>query len=136
MFSDLENLNIMLGSRQSGREESVKSNHARKPESVNNNLFENNEEKLCLNPREAELGVNAEIGRNSASANSSAENNRLSSELNSRISREMDEMMNSVSVQIQRAINDAISNQALPQVQNAMMAGTGHMTKNRREQNS
>ena len=38
-------------------------------------------------------------------------------------------MMNSVSVQIQRAINDAISNQVLPQSQNAIMVGSGHMTK-------
>ena len=41
----------------------------------------------------------------------------------------MDEMMNSVGVQIQRAINDAISNQVLPQVQNAFKAGSGHMTR-------
>ena len=130
MFSDLENLDIMLGSRKSEREESVLSNHARRPESVNSKLFENNEENLFLNPREAKLGANAELGRNSASANSSAEINKLSSELNSRISREMDDMMNSVSVQIQRAINDAISNQVLPQIQNAILAGPGHMIKN------
>ena len=44
MFSDLENLDIMLGSRQSEREESVNSSHTRRPDSVNSNLFENNEE--------------------------------------------------------------------------------------------
>ena len=38
-------------------------------------------------------------------------------------------MMNSVIVQIQRAINDAISHQVLPQIQNVIMAGSGHMTK-------
>ena len=43
----------------------------------------------------------------------------------------MDEMMNSVSVQIQRAISEAISNQVLPQIQNALMADSGHMTKER-----
>ena len=124
----MENLDIMLGSRHSEREESVNSNHARKPESVNSNLFENNEENLYLYSRETELGVNAELGQNSTSANSSAEINRLSSELISRISREMDEMMNSVSVQIQRAINDAISSQVLHQIQNALMTGPGHTT--------
>ena len=76
-----------------------------------------------MNSREAELGVNAQLGRNSASANSSAEINRLSSGLNS------NEMMNSVSVQIQRAINDAISSQVLPQIQNILMDGSGHMTQ-------
>ena len=55
--------------------------------------------------------------------------NRLSSEINSRISRGMDEMMNSVSVQIERAINDAFSSQVLPQIQNALTAGSGHMTQ-------
>ena len=38
----------------------------------------------------------------------------------------MDEMMNSVSVQIQRAISDAKSTQVLPQIQNVVMAGLGH----------
>ena len=42
----------------------------------------------------------------------------------------MEEMMNSVSVQIQRSINDAISNQILPQIQNAFKAGSGHVTQN------
>ena len=37
--------------------------------------------------------------------------------------------MNSGSVQIQRAINDAISNQVLPQIQNVVMAGSGHVTR-------
>ena len=37
--------------------------------------------------------------------------------------------MNSVTVQIQRAINDAISSQVLPQIQNALMAGSGHTTQ-------
>ena len=38
-------------------------------------------------------------------------------------------MMNSVSVQIQRAISDAISTQVLPQIQNVIMAGSGHGTR-------
>ena len=50
-----------------------------------------------------------------AGTDSSAEFNRLLGEINLRISREMDEVMNSVSAQIQRAINDAISNQVLPE---------------------
>ena len=41
----------------------------------------------------------------------------------------MDEMMKSVSVQIQRAISDAINNQVLPQIQNAFKAGSGHVTQ-------
>ena len=68
--------------------------------------------------------TNAVNGQNSADVSSQAEINKLSSELNSRISREMDEMMNSTSVQIQRAINDAISNQVLHQIQNFGRIGT------------
>ena len=41
----------------------------------------------------------------------------------------MDEMMSSVSVQIQRAINDPFSNQKLSQIQNAFKVGSGHVTQ-------
>ena len=132
MLSDIENLDIMLGENHFDtveREESLNSNFARRPESANSNNFENDVETMHLNSGTINSGVNADFDRNSATANSSAEINRLSSELNSRISREMDEMMNSVNVQIQRAINDAISNEVLSQIQNAIMAGPGHMTK-------
>ena len=113
---------------QREREESVNVYLARRPVSTNSNFFENNEENLYLNPRETESGDNAGLVQNSTSANSSAEINRLSSELNSRISWEKDEMMNSVSVQIQRASNDAISTQILPQIQNAIMVDSGNVT--------
>ena len=119
----------MLGGRHSEREESVNNNPARRPESMNSNLFEDNEANLYLNPGESDSGDNAGLGENSTSANSSAEIDRLSSELNSSMSREMDEMMNSVSAQIQRAINDAISSQVLPQIPNALRAGSGHTTQ-------
>ena len=38
-------------------------------------------------------------------------------------------MINSVSVQMQRAISDAISNQVLPQIQEALKAGSGHVAQ-------
>ena len=44
LLSDIENLDIMLEDRHSEREESVDSNRARRPESANSNLFENDEE--------------------------------------------------------------------------------------------
>ena len=94
---------------------------------MSNNL-ENDNGETCSN---CDLGVNADYGQNSASGSSSAEINRLSSELNSRLSRKLDEMMGSVNTQIQRAISDAISNQILPQIQIALNAGSGHLTRNR-----
>ena len=93
------------------------------------NESENENANVSRNQRNDHSRTNTEFDQNSVTANSSAEINRLSSELNSRISREMDEMMNSVSVQIQRAINDAISTQVLPQIQNAIMAGSGRGTR-------
>ena len=119
----------MLGGNHFEREESVNSNLPRRFDSINCNASENNEENLYSNPREVRQTNNADCGQNSTSNNSSAEINTLSSELNSRISREIDEMMNNVSVQIQRAINDANSDQVLPQIQNAIIAVSGRDTK-------
>ena len=77
------------------------------------------------------FSINAVPGHNSGSGNSNVEINRLSSELNSRLSREMDEMISSVDMQIQRAISDAARNQILPQIHNASRSGSGHLTQNR-----
>ena len=57
--------------------------------------------------------------------------NRLSSELNSRLSRELDEIKGSVNTQIQSANTDAITNQILPHIQTALSSGSGHLTHNR-----
>ena len=109
MLSDIENLSIMLGKNLFNtmqRDESLNSNQARRPESAVSKSFEIDEENTHMNPKvyTSTSGISADFDHNSATANSSAEIDRLSSELNSRISREIDEMMNSVSVQIQRAI--------------------------------
>ena len=86
---------------------------------------------MYLNHTEMRPCDGADPGQNSTCANANAEINRLSSELNSRLSRELDETMNSVNTQIQRAISDVIRNQILPQIQNALRAGSGQMTQNR-----
>ena len=117
MFSDIENLDIMLGGDHFDtreRDESLNSNLARRPESAISNDHENDHENTYVNPRVIDSGNCAESGRNSATANSSAEIKTLSCELNSRLSRELDEMIGSVNTQIQRAISYAISNQILP----------------------
>ena len=131
MLSDIENLDVMLGTNQFSdvdREESLNSNLAGRRESVVSNHNENDKGEMCSNNN---LGIGADCGQNSACGNSSAEINKLSSELNSRLSRELDEMMGSVKTQIQRAISDAISNQILSQIQNALHAESGHSTQNR-----
>ena len=90
---------------------------------------ENIDENRFLDSRNVGTGIDADYGQNSASGNSSAEINRLSSELNSRLSRELDEMMSSFNTQIQRAISDPISNQMLPQVETALNSGSGRLTQ-------
>ena len=132
MLSDIENSDIMLGENHFSmreRESSLNSNLPRRSRSFPSNESENEDGNIRRNQRNINSRTNTECDRNSGTGNSSAEINRLSSELNSRISREMDEMMNSVSVQIQRAISDAISTQVLPQIQNVIIAGSGHGTR-------
>ena len=127
MLSDIENLDIMLGENHFNtreRDGSLNSSLPGRPGSVASIESENDEENIHGNPRPVNPCMNADFDHNSVTANSTAEINRLSSGLNSRISREMDEIMNTVCVQIQRAINDAISNQVLPQIQNVIKAGS------------
>ena len=133
MLSGIENLDIMLDEnlfKTREKEGSLNSNLPRRSRSFASNESENEDGNIGRNQKNINSRTNTECDRNSVTGNSSAEINRLSSELNSRISREMDEMMNSVNVQIQRAISDAISTQVLPQIQNVIMAGSGHGTRN------
>ena len=132
VLSDIENIDIILGENHFNareREGSLNSNLSRRSRSFASNESENENGNVDRNQRNGHSRTNTEYDQISVTANSSAEINRLSSELNSRIPREMDEMMNSVSVQIQRAISDAISTQVLPQIQNVIMAGSGHGTR-------
>ena len=132
ILSDIENLDIMLGENHFNdmrRDESLDETSVRRQESVTSSNLENEEMDLHSDYRNPETGTSAGYDRITASIDSQAEINKLSCELNSRISREMDEMMNSVSSQIQRAISDAINNQVLPQIQNVIMAGSGQETR-------
>ena len=134
MLSDLENLDIMLGENhfnRNERDESVSSNFGRRPGSASADELDYNGENRYSVTRDIGPVHNADYGQNSTGGNSSAEINKLSSELNSRLSRELDDMMCSVIFQIQRAISDAISNQILPQIQSALNAGSGHLTQSR-----
>ena len=132
ILSDIENLDIMLGENHFNdmrRDESLDGTSIRRQESVTSNNLENEKMNLHSDHRNPETRTSAGYDRNSASIDFQAEINKLSSELNSRISREMDKMMNSVSSQIQRAISDAINNQVLPQIQKVIMAGSGQETR-------
>ena len=132
ILSDIENLDTMLGENhfnETERDESLDSTSVRRHDSVMSNNLENEGGSSYSNHMNPIARTSAVNGQNSADVSSQAEINKLSCELNSRISREMDEMVNSVSIQIQRAINDAISNQVLPQIQNVVLAGSGRVTR-------
>ena len=132
ILSDIENLDIMLGENHfndTRRDESLDGTSIRRQESIISNNLENEEMDLHSDHRNLGVGTSTGHDRNSASIDSQAEINKLSSELNSRISREMDVMMDSVSSQVQRTISDAINNQVLPQIQNVIMAGSGQETR-------
>ena len=80
MFSDIENLDIMLGENHFiavEREERLDSNLARRPESANSNNFGNDVEKVHLNTRVIDSGVGADFDQNSDTSNSSAEIEKL-----------------------------------------------------------
>ena len=93
MLSNIENIDIMLGEKHFNareREGSLNSNLHRRSGSFVSNESENEDGNIGRNQRSANSKANTECDRNSVTENSSAEINRLSSELNSRISREMD----------------------------------------------
>ena len=113
------------------RDESLNSNDAGMSESALGDEGENNDENRILYSKNVGTSIDAHYGRNLASGNYNAEINRLSSELNSRLLRELDEMVSSVNIQIQKAISDAISSQILPQIQTALNSGSGHLTQDR-----
>ena len=58
---------------------------------------------------------------------SRSEINRLSGELNQRITQEMNDLMNKISLQIQRAVSEAINEQVLPQIQASLISGFGQI---------
>ena len=108
MLSDIKNLDIMLGENHFNtreREGSLDSNLPRRSRSFASNESENEDGNIGRNQRNINSRTNTEFDRNSVTGNSSAEINRLSSELNSR------------------------STQVLPQIQNVIMAGSGHGTR-------
>ena len=121
----------MLGENHFNRFErdgSLDSTSVRRHESIASNNLDERGKNPYSDHIVSNVRSSVDYGQNSEDMSSQTEINKLSSELNSRISREIDEMMSGGSSQIQRAINDAISNQVLPQIQ-VIMAGSGRETR-------
>ena len=85
------------------------------------------------NTREDEIRGYAGNGQNSKKFDSSSEIIRLSWELNQKITQEVNDLMISVSSQTQRAINEAINEHVLPQIQATLRSGPGQVPSRRWE---
>ena len=123
----------MLGGNHLEREDSEHSNSVRRPENPNYNALVNHDVNSHSNSKEDEIRGYAGIGQNSREADFSSEINRLSGELNQRITQEMNDLMSSVSSQIQRGISEAINEQVLPQIQASLRSGLGQIPDRRWE---
>ena len=90
-------------------DESEISNHGKRPESPIYGTLLNQNSSSCPNSHEIEIKTYAQNGRSSREADSGSEFNRQSGEPNQRIAMKRSEFMSTVSSQIQRAINQAVS---------------------------
>ena len=133
MLYDTENLDIMLGGNSLDGEESVYSNPVRRPVSPSYENLLNQNDQSHSNSREAEIINCAQGGHSAIEADSASEFNRISGELNQKFSQEMRDFMSSVSSKFQRAINEAINDQILPQIQTFLRSGHEQMSERRRE---
>ena len=86
----------MLGTSHFEREESELSNSVRKPQSHSYNALVKKGSNSHSNSRENEIRGFASHGHNSGGSEFSCDFNRLSLELNQRITQEMDGLMSSV----------------------------------------
>ena len=121
MLSDIENVDVMLGGNQLERDESETSNYGRRLQSPSYGTLLNQNSNSHPNSHETEIKTYAQNGQNSREVDSSSDCNRLSGGLNQRIPRKM----STVSCQIQRAINEAISDQILPPIEASLKFGQG-----------
>ena len=116
-MSDLENMDVMLGSP-----------HFNEMDTENRSLNGNSE------PREGSSNENEIRTYNRANSHRGPEISEtlerklenIASEMNSRISQELDGLLFTVNTQVQRAIDNAISAQILPQIQTAFRAANGN----------
>ena len=75
------------------------------------------------NSREAEFRIYAQNGQSLRETDSNSEFNRLSGEFDQRITQEMADFMSTVNSQIQRDINEAVSDPISPQIQATLRSG-------------
>ena len=123
MLSDLKNMDIMIGSNHFEGEDSEFGNTPRRPESLSYDALVDHNTNSFSNSGENKMRRFAGNGRNSREIDSSSEINKRSGEF----TQEMNELMSSVSSQIQRAVSRAINEQVLPHIQASPRSRSGQM---------
>ena len=131
MLSDRETLDIMLGGNCLEREGTEFSNSGRRPDGPTYNTLMNQDINSHSNSKGGEIRSCSQNGQNMRGNDSSSEFNRLSGELNQRITQKMGDFMSSVSSQIQRSIHEAINEQTLPQIQATLRSEQGQIPERR-----
>ena len=109
----------------------MSSNFGRRPDSPGYDTSVNQNTNSHSNSREAEIRTCAQNGQSLREADSNSEFNRLSAELNQSNTQEVGDFESTVSSHIQRAINEAISDHILPQIQTTLRSGQGQLPERR-----
>ena len=116
-----------MGNKLERKRKVKPSNFDRKRDSPCYDTSVNQNTNSHSNSLEAELRTYTQNVQKFRGTDSNCVLNRLSGELNQRRTQEMGDFMSTVSSHIQRAINEAISDQMLPQIQNTIESGQGRM---------
>ena len=127
MLSDIEKIDILVRGNSLEREEGETSILGRRPESPRYDTLIKQTFQSHSCSREAEFGSCAQNNHSVREFDTDSEFNRLSGELNQRISQEMGDYMSSVSSQIRKAIKEAINDRILAQVQATLRSGQGQI---------
>ena len=115
----------MIASDQYEREDSEFGNSVKMSDSPSYDSLINHNSNSHSNSAKKEIRRNAGNCQNTTEVDSGSELNRLSGELNQRITQEMNGFMNSFSLQILRGINEAINEQVLPQLRASLRSVNG-----------
>ena len=111
MISDLENMDVMIGSNHYESEDSEIGNSVRRPENPTTDALVDYNSNTYSTSRENEHGGSVGNGQGSGETDSSSELNRLSGELKQRRAQKINRLTNSVSMQKQGAMNEAMNEQ-------------------------
>ena len=127
MLSDLENMDLMLDRNIFERKNRKFGDWVRRHRSPSYDVLGALNINSHTNAGENEIRRFAGNGQNPGVIDFSSEINRFSEKWNQRITQEMNGVMNSVSLQIQRAISEAINDLVLPRIQASLRSGSGQM---------